>query len=212
LVTLPNGETVNTVSWSLTDGANSYSGTATLSASNTFNVDGVAAGSNYVLSVTAQTTDGTEQCSGASAPFSVADGQISYETINGTCVATTSADAGTVVGQVNFGQATCAAVDPLLAPIAAHANGADVPVFGHVDLPAGEAFTYTWSVGGGSLSATDGGALVLTVSGSGTGPTDLEVFFWALPESPLVTLTITYAGSASCPTAATVQTIVPTVN
>jgi hypothetical protein len=64
---LPGGQQVSAITYALSNGAHSYSGTASGSAlvGTSFVIPAVASGSGYGISLTAQSDDGSVSCSGS---------------------------------------------------------------------------------------------------------------------------------------------------
>lgn len=112
-LTLPGGEHITTVTYSLTNGAHTLNGsynitnTATLS----FVIGSVPAGANYTLTLSATTDDGTVTCSypavgdANTATFTVVDRTTTIVNVNMQCVNNQGLDSGSVT--VNATQSNC---------------------------------------------------------------------------------------------------------
>src|SRR5262249_26079161 len=176
------GVTVNTVSWSITNGTYSKSGTVTVQFSNTitFQVGGIPGGDGYALALTATSVDGTLTCVG-SAIFSVAGGLTTSVSMNLVC-SPAAADAGSVV--VSGGTTVCANINSIsVFPLETAVN---TRISLEATASAGSiAPTYAWTATAGTFD-------------SASSPT--PVFTCPATPGP-VTITLTVSPSASfCPT------------
>lgn len=99
-LSMPGGETIGSVTFRLSNGSNTYAGTAqagTMSALD-FVIGGVAAGGGYALLLSASSADGAVTCTGSygtgvsdagqdnGPPFSVATRQSAFVTVQMICV------------------------------------------------------------------------------------------------------------------------------
>ncbi len=127
--TLPGGEHISTVKYTLTDGtaAHTYSNTVTVGASSiiSFVIGGVAAGGGYSISLTATSDDGLVSCSGSNgtglsdagqnngAPFIVANRTTTVVNVQMICIDVPNQSQGNVL--VNGIPSCCATWDTIVA-------------------------------------------------------------------------------------------------
>jgi hypothetical protein len=160
LVLANSAESLSSVSYTLSNAANTYSGTVSIngvdSGASSFSITGVASGSDYVLTLSGPTDQGDATCQGASAPFLVQNAMESDVTVNLSCSLTNppAGDSGVVV--VNVTESNCPTVNPVLV-----ADNTTVPSGGEVniavsatgpDAPAG--LGYSWSITAGQVAAS----------------------------------------------------------
>jgi hypothetical protein len=199
--TLPSGQTINTINYTLTNGTNTYSGTINVAGSSSisFVVGGVAAGSGYTITLTAVTTDGLTNCTGTSAPFSVANRQTTSVTVQMVC--TNASDAGSVV--VNPVTNNC----PLWNTIVANPSTLNTTAPNNVALittsatgPNNTQLTYAWTVtsGTGTLSGQ---------SANGTTNSTINFTCPASAESDVIQVVVSDQAGAQCPTTDTTATV-----
>jgi hypothetical protein len=199
--TLPSGQTINTINYTLTNGTNTYTGTINVAGSSSisFVVGGVASGSGYTIALTAVTTDGTTNCSGTSAPFSVTNRNTTAVTVQLVC--TTASDSGSV--QVNPVTNNC----PIWNTIVANPSTLTTTAPGNVSLvtasatgPSNNSLTYAWTVLSGT--GTLGGQ-----SAQGTTNSTISFTCPATGESDVVQVVVTDQAGAQCPAADTTATV-----
>jgi hypothetical protein len=105
LLTTPGGVTLSSVSYTLTNGIDTYAGTYAVSSATTFSfvIGSVPVGSGYSLSLTATSDDGNDICSfpapGASTVgnIAVSNRATTVVSVSMTCVDTAGLDAGSVL-------------------------------------------------------------------------------------------------------------------
>jgi hypothetical protein len=201
--TIPGGEHISTINYTLTNGTNTYTGTVNVGASSviSFVIGGVAAGSGYSVTVSGKSDDGLVSCSGSfgtgvsdagqnnGAPFSVADRATTTVNVQLICIDVPNQNQGSVV--VN-GQASCCATwdtivaNPTTATTTAPGNtsalsaNASGPCDG--DAGFGVNLNCTWSVltGTGTVSATttdNKGNFFASFTCPATGETDTIQLF-----------------------------------
>jgi hypothetical protein len=196
--TLPGGEHISNINYTLTNGTNTYSGTVAVGASSviSFVVGGVAAGTGYTITLSGTSDDGLVSCSGSfgtglsdagqnnGTPFAVTAKSTTSVNVQMVCTDVPNQNQGGVV--VNGTTSCCATWDtivanPTAASVAAPSNtslltgNASGPCDG--DSGAGVNLNCTWSVvkGTGTVGATttDGkGNFVATFTCPTTGETD----------------------------------------
>jgi hypothetical protein len=95
--------TVNTVSYVLTNGTNSYNGTLNVADASTLTatIGPVQQGSGYNLTLTATATDGTSQCTGSAGPFTVTANQTVQVAIELRCTKARTNGSVLIDGTVN---------------------------------------------------------------------------------------------------------------
>jgi|HubBroStandDraft_4_1064222.scaffolds.fasta_scaffold10580_2 hypothetical protein len=153
-LTLPGGETVNSVAWTIT-GPNSYSqsGSVNLGSSESisFLVGGIPAGANYTIVLSGTSADGSVTCSG-SATFSVFAETTTSITDNLQCNPT-APEAGSV--SVNAPTYTCASIftGSISASPTETTLGGTVALAAAATAVNASALTYTWSAPSGTFSA-----------------------------------------------------------
>jgi hypothetical protein len=152
-LTLPGGQQVNTVAWTITGpiGASTVvqSGTVNLANSDTvsFLVGGIPAAAGYLITLVGTSTDGTATCTGSSTFTTTA-----RTTTNVSVVLqcdTQASEAGSA--QVNGTIYDCASISSLTASPAETTVGYSVAVAGAATGPAPNAVTYAWSAPSGSF-------------------------------------------------------------
>jgi hypothetical protein len=151
-VTLPGGEMLSSVGYTLTNGTSTYTGTVNVAwqSSVTFVIGSVASGSGYVLTVTATTDDGAVTCTGSAGPFSVANRSTTSVNVNLVCTSNTAFDAGSVLA--NGTASNC----PVWNTILATPSAAGPSVFDTLTLnadaqgPDPASLTFAWTVTSGT--------------------------------------------------------------
>jgi len=187
---LAPGVTVDTVSWSITNGTTfSQSGTVNVQSSNTisFLVGGIPSGPGYTLTLTATTVDGTLTCLG-SAPFSVISGATTAVSVNLAC-SPAEADAGSII--VSGSTSVCANINSLSAsPLETSVNGtvALAAVASAGSVPP----SYAWT----------------STAGAFDNPVSATPVFTCPPTPGPVTLTLTVSPNASVCTTTFTQSVV----
>jgi hypothetical protein len=170
------------VSYTLTGpNAFSQSGTIDVSMSPTVSalLGGIPTGSPYSISLSGVSTDGSVTCSGASAPFAVADNQTTTVPVALACSGPTP-ESGTILVTATASQ--CPTIDGI------SLNPASVVVGGSLKLtavargPNPTGLTYSWTASSGSLT-------------NATSP--IATFTCSTPGSPTITLTVSDGSDAA---------------
>jgi hypothetical protein len=207
--TLPGGEQINTVNYTLTNGVNSYSGTINVGGSSviTFVVGGVASGSGYVLTLNATTADGTVSCTGASAPFSVSNRATTSVNVNLVCTSNTAFDAGSVT--VTTETSNCPVWNTIVANPSSAFNGQSVTLNGAAQGPNEGALTFTWTVTTGTGTITNNASVIQP---GDAGATDTATFTCPPVGGEVDTITLTVGDGplpmgGSCPPQDTTGTV-----
>jgi hypothetical protein len=170
-LSLPGGEQLSAVTYTLTNGTNTYTGTVDVSgqSSATFVVAGVASGTGYVLKIAGLSNDGTVSCSGSSPALTVSDRATTMALVQLVCIVT--AEAGGVV--VGGNSDNCAVWNTIVA------NPSSAPTSGSVTLnaaataPSPGAITFTWMVTSGTGTISNNTS---AVTANGAGATDTATF------------------------------------
>jgi hypothetical protein len=199
--TLPSGQTINTLSYTLTNGTNTYTGTVNVAgaASLSFVVGGVASGSGYTLALSGQTTDGTTSCAGTSAAFSVSNRQSTAVTVQLVC--TTNSDAGSVTA--NPVTNDCPIWNTIVANPSAPSTVAPnntATITADATGPNNSQLVYTWSVitGTGTLS---------NQSAQGTTSSTITFTCPTTGEPDVVQVVVSDQAGAQCPASDTTATV-----
>jgi hypothetical protein len=170
--TLPGGEQISVVSYTLTNGVNSYSGTVDVSGSSTisFVVGNVASGSGYSLKLSAFSVDHTAVCTGTSAPFSVSNRTTTAVNVDLACTPTVS-DAGPVL--VTGPQVNCAVWNTIVANPSQGTLGNSVTLNAAAQAPDPGGITFTWTVIAGTGTISNNAS---AVQAGDAGATDTATF------------------------------------
>jgi phospholipase C len=228
-LTLPGGAQLNTVSWAITGGPTGatasnpvQSGTVnvTNSLSVAFSAGGLAAGSNYVVTLTGVTTNGATTCSG-SATFSVQAQATTSVTIPLAC-STAAAEAGSA--QVSATTYDCATVQSLSAVPTEVIVGNPIAVSATATGPNPGALSYAWSAPAGTGAFSTPSAQTSNFTCSSAGPVTLTVTVTdgavpagsTCPTSTSTTVNVTCAGhldaAQAFPTATKIKHLVVIFN
>jgi hypothetical protein len=206
--TLPGGEQINTVSYTLTNGVNTYTGTINVGGSSviTFVVGGVASGSGYVLTLNATTADGAVSCTGASAPFSVSDRATTSVNVNLVCTSNTAFDAGSVT--VGTETSNCPVWNTIVANPSSAFNGQSVTLNAAAQGPNEGALTFTWTTTGNATITNN----VSVIQPGDAGATDTATFTCPATGGEIDTVTLTVSDGplpmgGSCPPSYTTGTV-----
>jgi hypothetical protein len=207
--TLPGGEQINSVSYTLTNGTNSYSGTIAVGGSSviSFVVGGVASGANYVLTLNATTADGTVSCTGSSAPFAVSDRTTTQVNVNLVCTTVTAFDAGSVT--VGTETSNCPVWNTIVANPSSAFNGQSVTLNAAAQGPNPGALTFTWTVTTGTGTISNNTTLLQP---GDAGTTDTATFTCPAMGGEVDTITLVVADGplptgGSCPATYTTGTV-----
>ena len=203
-LTLPGGEAINSVSWTINQGTSVVlTGTYAVPAAATtisFFIPNVPAGSGYTITLTATSTDGRVTCVGTSAPFSVTAQTTTTVNVFLACNNTAAdggADSGGVLVNgtpVNCATWTSAAATPSVASVSSVvtlAAGAVAP------NPAG--ITFAWTASAGTIDTPSAAQANFTCP--------------AAPQAVTITLVVgdgTLPAGATCPAAQSTTTLTVT--
>jgi hypothetical protein len=198
-LTLPGGEHLSTVSYTLTNGTYTYTGTIDVSGSSTasFVVGGVPSGSGYLLKLTAVSDDMTVGCSGTSTPFSVSNRATTMVLVQLVCIVQHEAG-GIIIGGT---PSNCAVWNTIVANPSQAAPGASTTLNAAATAPAPGAITFTWTVvsGNGTISNNTS-----AITANDAGATDTATFTCpATPEIDTIQLVVgdgPLPDGGSCPT------------
>ncbi len=176
-LTLPGGEQLNSVSWTITgpNGAStpveSGSVNVTNSTSISFVAGGIPAGAGYTVTITGTTTDGTITCSG-SMTFSVAARATTNVTVLMQCGSPTpEAGSAAVGGQIY----SCGNANGVSASPGETTLGNSVALSASATGPNPAGLTYSWSAQSGTFSASTGQSTSFTCTGQGPVPVTVTV-------------------------------------
>jgi hypothetical protein len=207
--TLPGGEHISTISYSLTDGtpAHTYTGTVNVAGSSSisFVVGGVAAGSGYNITVTATSDDGTVTCSGSAGPFSVTARATTTVNVNLICQ-TGNNDAGSVL--VNAPTSNCPVWNTVVANPSKALLGQTVTLTASANAPDPGNVTFTWTTTGAATITSN----TATLNAADSGKNDTAIFTCptAAGETDTVTLVVSdgpVPDGGACPTTGTTATL-----
>ncbi len=183
-LTLPGGQTLNTVRWTITgpNGATTVvqSGTVDLHASLTltFTVSSIPAGSNYSLAMTGTSTDGTVTCASTTS-FSILAGATTSVTALLQCSGP-GADAGSL--NVNGQTYNCATSSGVSILPAETFVGGSVTLDGAATGLDPSALTYAWSAPSGSFTTPSSATTNFTCTVPGPVVVTLQVSDGPLPD------------------------------
>ena len=182
-LTLPGGEQLNTVSWTLTgpNGASTVVQSGSVNVQNSltisFVVGGIPSGSGYAISLSGTLTDGSSSCIG-SAQFSVTARTTTNVSVQLQCSQAAPDSGSAQITGTTFDCATWSSVSAIPSETIV---GNSVTVSASAIAPNASALTYAWSVPSGSFATpnapttlftcTAPGPVTLTVT-MGDGPTD----------------------------------------
>ncbi len=152
--TLPGGEHVSAVTYTLTNGPNSYSGSIGASTSSviSFVVGSVADGSGYTLAVSATSDDGRVHCAGSSAAFDVAGQTTTLVNVMASCMA--DGEAGAVV--IDSVMSNCPIWNTVVASRGTAyvvGSGSTIQLTATARAPDPASMAFQWATGAGTISA-----------------------------------------------------------
>jgi len=185
-LTLPGGETVNSVTWTIT-GPNNYSQTGTVNLQNSqtisFEVGGVPAGANYAIAISGTSADGTVTCSG-SATFSVTARTTTTITDNLQCNPT-APEAGSV--SVSAPTYACASVYTGSVSVSPGETtiGGTITIVAAATSVNPSATTYAWTAGSGTFSAAESATTNFTCTAPGSIAVTVTVGDGPIPDGGL---------------------------
>jgi phospholipase C len=183
-LTLPGGEQLSSVTWTVTgpNGASTVvqTGTVNVGNSNTisFLVGGIPSGSNYLISLSGTSTDGTVTCSG-SASFTITARATTNVSVALQCSSPAS-DAGSV--QVTANTFNCGTVTSIAASPSEVIVGNSVALTASATGPNPGALTYAWSAPTGSFDHPTASSPNFTCSAPGPVTLTVSVGDGAVPE------------------------------
>lgn len=188
-LTLPGGETVNSVHYTIT-GPNSYTLSNSVSVQNSttisFLVGGIPAGNGYSIAISAVSPDGSVTCSG-SATFSIVAQATTTVTDILQCSAT-GVEAGAVsVNAQTYGCATTFAGALSVTP-SETAIGGSVSLAAAATAVNADTLTYAWSAPSGTFSAPNSATTSFTCTTPGQVTVTVSVGDGPVPD-----------GAAACP-------------
>ncbi|MGO9832786.1 MAG: alkaline phosphatase family protein [Polyangiaceae bacterium] len=183
-LTLPGGEQVNTVTWTITgpNGASTVvqSGSVNLqnSQSISFEVGGIPVGTGYSIALSGTSTDGSATCTG-STTFAIASRATMSVSVQLQCTTAPSEAGSALITGTTF---NCATWNSVTASPSSVLVGTSVSVSASALAPNPSAITYAWSAPSGSFAnpnaasttytcPTTAGSETLTLT-VGDGPTD----------------------------------------
>jgi hypothetical protein len=183
-VTLPGGQTVNTINYTIT-GPNGFTLTNSVSVQDSitisFVVGGIPAGNNYSITISGTSTDGTVTCSG-SATFSVVARTTTTVTDTLQCNAA-AAEAGAV--SVTAPTYSCASIFQgciSASPSETVLGGTVSLTASAVAAPNASALTYTWSASSGTFSAPNSANTNFTCAAPGQVTLTVTVADGSVPD------------------------------
>jgi hypothetical protein len=206
-LSLPGGENLSTVSYTLTNGTNTYSGVVDLSGASsvTFVLSNIASGAGYLLRLNAVSDDMSVACSGTSAPFAVSDRATTMVLVQLVCISTHDAG-GIVIGGTPV---NCAVWNTIVANPSIAQSGGSVTLNAAATAPDPGAMTFKWTVTSGSGTISNNTS---TVTGNDAGATDLATFTCPVVGSEVDTIQLVVGDGplpdgGSCPAADTTGTV-----
>jgi hypothetical protein len=170
-LTLPGGEHVSRVSYTLINAANRYAGLVDVSGSDTvsFVIGGVAAGDGYDLQMTAVSDDGVVTCKGDAGPLSVSNRATTAVHVQLFCEA--ASDAGSLILGIDTGN--CAVWNTIVANPKVADYGGTLTLNAAATAPDPNGITFAWQVISGTGTV---GNNVSALSADGAGKTDTATF------------------------------------
>jgi phospholipase C len=184
-LTLPGGEQVNSVSWVITgpNGASTVvqTGTVNVGSSTTisFQVGGIPVGSNYLITLTGTSTDGTVTCAGATNFSITAARSVTSVSVLLSC-GTKPQDAGTAL--VTASTFNCATWNSVSAAPNETTLGNSVLVSASASGPNSGAVTYAWQASSGTIDNPNAAAIHFTCTQPGTATLTLNVGDGPVPD------------------------------
>jgi Calcineurin-like phosphoesterase len=180
-VTLPGGEHLNTVNWTVFDSTNAVVQTGAVPVGNsltiTFTVGGLNPGS-YTISISGTSTDGLATCAG-SAAFTITARATTNVVDLLQCNAPLS-EAGSA--NVNAPTYACAAVATASVTPSETTVGSAVTLAATATGPNAAGFSYAWSAPSGTFSNPGAAITSFTCTTAGTIPVTISVADGALPD------------------------------
>jgi FG-GAP repeat len=183
-LTLPAGQVVNAVQWSVTGPNGSTmvvkSGTVGVGNSQTvsFTVSGIPAGSGYRILLSATSVDGTASCTGA-ATFNVLPRMTTGVTVLVQCNPAGQGGHGVLVSGQGF---NCAAVDGVSANPLEATVGSSIALIATASAPVPADITYSWSAPSGHFDSNTSATPQFTCGAPGSVPVTLVVGDGPVPD------------------------------
>jgi hypothetical protein len=172
---LADGRTVQTASYTIT-GPNGFSKAGTIDVSHATKlsalIGGLPAGSGYSITISASSTDSSDNCAG-SATFSVVAGQTAAVTVPVACHEARGSGSVMVTGVLNL----CPTIDGIAANPAEVQIGSTIALLGsaHDSDAAPSPLSYAWTTTSGTLSSASVKNPTLTCTSAGTATVTLTV-------------------------------------
>jgi acid phosphatase len=194
-LTLPGGEQIGTVSWTITgpNGASTVVKSGTVDVSNSqsisFLVGGIPSGTNYRITLTGTSKDGTVTCTG-SATFSVTAHKTTSVAVPLMC-STAAPDSGSAL--INGSTYNCGTVTSVNATPAEVTVGSSVALSASATGPNPGMLTYSWSATGGSFDNPNSQTPTFTCGAPGSVTVTLTVGDGTVPAGGMCDTTLNTA-------------------
>ncbi len=183
-LTLPGGEVINTVNWTVTgpNGGSTVVQTGTVAVGNsqtlTFLIGGIPAGAGYTVALSGQSTDGSVTCTG-SATFSTSARTTTNVSVALQCSSPASEAGSALVNGTTF---NCAAWNSAAASPAEAIVGNSVNLSATATGPNPAGLTYAWTASSGTLSTPTSSTSQFTCTTPGTATITLTVGDGVVPD------------------------------
>ncbi len=184
-LTLPGGEQINSVSWTITgpNGATTVVKTGMVNVGNStkvnFQIGGIPAGTGYSITLSGSSADGTVTCAG-SATFNASARATTSVNVVLQCT-TPAPEAGTL--QVSATTVNCATFNSLSVSPSETTVGNSVALSASANGPNASALTYAWSATSGSFDDPTSASPHFTCGASGTATLTLRVSDGPVPST-----------------------------
>jgi hypothetical protein len=206
-LTLPGGEHLSAVTYTLTNGANTYTGTVDVSdqSSATFVVAGVASGAGYVLKISGASDDRAVNCSGSSQPLAVSNRATTMVLVQLVCIV--QREAGGII--IGGNPSNCAVWNTIVANPGFAQSGASTTLNAAATAPDPRAITFTWTVLSGTGTISNNAS---AVTANDAGATDTAMFTCPLVGGEVDTIQLVVGDGplpdgGSCPAVDTTGTV-----
>ncbi len=176
--TPPNGATVTSLNWTISNGTNTYTGTNVVGDAQSFEFvqGGIAAGTGYTVTLSGSDSKG-DPCSGVSATFTIVAGAVTQTTLAVFCtqpnsdasaanVTTGTVEVDASVTLVPGGSTACPGIGSFSISPAEIAPGQTAAL---TEVSVGPAASLTWTVtpaGGGTFGSTSAASTTFVCSGT----------------------------------------------
>jgi hypothetical protein len=183
-LTLPGGEQIQSIGWTITgpNGASTViqTGTANVQSSDaiSFLVGNIPAGTNFTISLSGTSSDGNVTCTG-SAQFNVVARTTTKVSVALQCNTAASQTGSTLVNGTTF---NCASVSSVTANPAETTVGNSLAVAGSATGPNPSALTYAWSTSSGSFDTPNAAQANFTCATAGVVTLTLTVGDGPVPQ------------------------------